>query len=518
VAVADLTGDGKSDIVATNSGTTVSVLLGNGDGSFQAPQDYEAGSTLYSVALGDFNGDGRLDLATADFYGNTVSVLLGNGDGSFQAAAHYPVAVHPAEVVASDLTGDGVPDLLVGYNSEGTVQVLRGRGDGTLDPPESYATGTAAIAVADVTGDNIPDIVIASGPQNAVGVLRGNGDGTFYAPVTQAVGFEPYSVAVGDFNGDGILDLAVANDLTSGTVSVLLGNGDGTFQAPVSYATAGVNADAVAVGHFDGDSDLDLAVANYTKNASNGTLSILLGNGDGTFQPAQTYAVGTNPNAVVVGDFNGEGHDDLVVSNEGLTTSGSGSSVSVLLGNGDGTFQAAESYAVGTKPVALALGDFTATAKLDLVTANKWGYNLSVLLGNGDGTFQAAVNYGLSNWQAPVSVAVGDFRHNGVVDLAAADKGGKLFLLLGNGDGTFQVPLQFGGGGYLAAADLTGNGRTDLAATLAAAGSTAPGRAWAVLNDGNWPTIAALDWLRRAGPRRRPLSGRSRCSPTSPRR
>jgi hypothetical protein len=540
VAVADLAGNGKADIVATNSGTTVSVLLGNGNGTFQAPQDYEAGSSLLSLAIQDFNGDGILDLATADFKGNTVSVLLGNGDGSFQTAAHYAVGAERNQVVAADLTGDGVPDLVVGFNLEGTVEVLRGRGDGTFGSPVSYATGTARIAVADVTSDTIPDIVVASPPQNAVSVLRGNGDGTFYAPVTQAVGFAPdqvvvgdfngdgipdlavvnanysgtvsillgngdgtyqpainaaagttpYNVAVGDFNGDGILDLAVANNVTAGTVSIFLGNGDGTFQAPVSYATAGVSADAVAVGHFDGDSDLDLAVANYTKNASNGTVCILLGNGDGTFQPAQTYAVGTNPNAVVVGDFNGDGHDDLAVSNEGLTTSGSGSSVSVLLGNGDGTFQPAENYAVGTKPVALALGDFTGTGKLDLVMANKWGYNLSVLLGNGDGSFQPAVKYDLSNWQAPVSVAVGDFRHNGLVDLAAADKGGKLSLLLGNSDGTFQVPLEFGGGGYLAAADLTSDGRTDLAVTMYAPGNNAPGYAWAVLNDGNWPSIA----------------------------
>src|SRR5208337_2195332 len=212
----------------------------------------DSGTAPYAIVAGDFTGDGRTDLAVANFSTNDVSVLLGNGDGTFQNAVQYAVGTGPYAIVAGDFTGDGRTDL----------------------------------AVANTGSDD-------------VSVLLGNGDGTFQNQVPYATGFEPSAIVVGDFNGDGRTDLAVAN-YGSNDVSVLLGNGDGTFQNQARYA-AGFGPSALVVGDFDGDGDglTDLAVANYFSN----DLTVLLGNGDGTFQNQVRYAAGFGPSALVAGDF-----------------------------------------------------------------------------------------------------------------------------------------------------------------------------------------------------------------------
>jgi hypothetical protein len=319
VAVGDFNGDGKLDLAVADNGGGVSVLLGNGDGTFQPAVSYAAGSIPWSVAVGDFNGDGKLDLAVANAGSDNVSVLLGNGDGTFQPAVNYAAGVSPNSVAVGDFNGDGKLDLALADNGGG-VSVLLGNGDGTFQPAVSYAAGTF-----------------------------------------------PYSVAVGDFNGDGKLDLAVADN--GGGVSVLLGNGDGTFQPAVSYAAGSIPWSA-AVGDFNGDGKLDLAVANWGSN----NVSVLLGNGDGTFQPAVNYAAGVSPHSVAVGDFNGDGKLDLAVANM------DSNNVSVLLGNGDGTFQPAVNFATGPFPVSVAVGDFNGDGRLDLAVASFAWNDVSILL------------------------------------------------------------------------------------------------------------------------------------------
>jgi hypothetical protein len=547
VALADINGDGIPDVVTPNySDNTASVLFGNGDGTFQAPVAYPTGAGPTRLIVGDFTGNGLLDLATTDRNDNTVSVLLGNGDGTFQAPVHYAVGVEPYFIAAGDLRGDGILDLVVPSGYDETLRMLLGNGDGTFAPAISYEATPTDVAVADLTGSGIPDLVLTESGANAVEVLHGRGDGTFDAPVTTDVGnnpralavgdfngdgfpdlvtpnyysntvsivlgngggtlqpatsfdagYGPAGVAVGDFNGDGILDLAVAdfaNFATTGTVSILLGNGDGSFQAPVSYPSGGAVPDAIAVGHFDDDDDLDLAVVNAgLDNTKNGSVSILLGNGDGTFRAPQTYTVGIGPDAVVVGDFAGDGHDDVAVANEGTLDTGRGSSVGVLLGHGDGAFDPAQSYAVGSQPISLAAGDFTGSGRVDLVTANQNDDTLSVLLAQADGTFQAAVNFTTEPKAAPMSVVVADFDRDGTLDLAVSDYGGRLFMLRGNGDGTFRTVAVYGGvGGYMVPADLTGNGWTDLAiASVPDFELPFAHQVWSVLNDGQWPTTPA---------------------------
>jgi hypothetical protein len=469
VAVGDFNEDGRLDLaVGGGRGTGLHVLLGNGDGTFQPARDLPiTGDFHFSVAVGDFIGNGHLDLAVANYSKRTVSVLLGNGDGTFQPAVNYAV-MYPRFVAVGDFNGDGRLDLAVA-NGGGTVSVLLGNGDGTFQAAVNYTAGGSpySVAVGDFVRNGHLDLAVANGAN--VGVLLGNGDGTFQAAPNFPAGESPGAVAEGDFIGNGRLDVAVANYF-SGTVSVLLGNGDGTFRAAVNYAVVD-HPTSVAVGDFDGDGTLDLAVANQgTDPDHKGTVSVLLGNGDGTFQPARTFNVGTSPTSVAVGDFDGDGHLDLAVANAGTSPDFTDSSVSVLLGNGDGTFQPARTFNVGTSPTSVAVGDFDGDGHLDLAVANGGTYNasymdssVSVLLGNGDGSFQPARNFLAGS--IPSWVAVADFNGDGHLDLAVANFVGTVSVLLGNGDGTFQAAVDYGLGGAssVAVGDFNGDGRLDLA-------------------------------------------------------
>jgi hypothetical protein len=367
VAVADVNGDGKPDLVVASlcaSGTDcqyvgrgrVGVLLGNGDGTFQAAVAYDSGGVnARFVAVADVNGDGKADVLVANYCdssGNcnangpgSVGVLLGNGDGTFQAAVAYGSGSFDALFVAvADVNGDGKADLVVGNcqadrcgngSLGGTVGVLLGNGDGTFQTALSYGSGgqfAYSVAVADVNGDGKPDLVVANycdGSRfcgnGSVGVLLGNGDGTFRAAVPySAKGFAD-SIAIADVNGDGQLDVLVADFLAPNSsrsrVGVLLGNGDGTFQAATAYGSGGAATVSIAIGDVDGDGKLDLLVANEcitvgtVGTCANGSVGVLLGNGNGTFQPAATYKPdGAFPSSVAVADVNRDGKPDLVVA------------------------------------------------------------------------------------------------------------------------------------------------------------------------------------------------------------
>jgi len=442
---------------------SVAILLGNGDGTFQKAVNYDAGPYPASVAVGDFNGDGNPDLAVANvvWYDQStgtstnggVSLLFGKGDGTFKATVKLGAGRSPHSVAVNDFNGDGKADIAVANVNSGDVSVLLGNGDGTFQTAVNYALGNYpyAVAVGDFNGDAKPDLAVATG--GGVLVLLNNDDGTFRSPMSYGAGSSPYSVAVGDFNADGKLDLAVANmNLYSGTVSVLLGKGNGIFQTAVNYST-GVEVHSLALGDFDGDGKLDFAVANKTG------VSVLLGLGGGTFQGANFVPAGFGcASWVALGDFNGDGQADLVVGKtilEGVVTD-----VPLLLGKGDGTFQTPLNSRAGYNPSAVAVADFNGDGRADLVTANSGSGDVSILLGNGDGTVRAAVNY----WVGAIvaSVAAGDFNGDGKPDLAVATGAG-VSVLLNDDDGTFSAPVSYGGGGnFVTVADLYGDGKLDL--------------------------------------------------------
>jgi hypothetical protein len=479
VAVGDFNGDGKPDLAVVNQGSpgltytdsTISILLGKGDGTFQHAVDYVVGAVASSVAVGDFKGDSRLDLAVvndgSDYHSGNgrVSVLLGKGDGAFQTAVHYTTVAYPASVAVGDFDGNGIPDLAVG-GADG-ISVLLGKGDGTFAARGNYDAPSNSVAVGDFNGDGIPDLVAVGSSALYVGtvsVLLGKGNGTFQTMVNNyGAGGDPISVTVGDFDGDGIPDLAVGNGGFSRLLSLHLGKGNGTFQ-PV---TLDVRAGAAAVGDFNGDGKLDLAVACFgeydqgTSSYTNNGLSVLLGKGDGAFQAAVDYKVGASPRLVTAGDFNGDGKLDLAVANQGSPGfSYADSSIAVLLGKGDGTFQAAANYPAETGVISMAVDDFNGDGKPDLAAANG---GLSVLFGKGDGTFRSAVNY-----EAPTGaslVIVADFNGDGKPDLAAASDS-SVSVLLGGGGGNFQAAVishnTIRQPSSLAVGDVDGDGKPDL--------------------------------------------------------
>jgi hypothetical protein len=362
------------------------VVHSAGSTGFAAPANYTVGTDPNSVAVDDFNNDGRADLAVANVGTHNVSVLLGNANGTFKAAVNFPAGSHPFGLAASDFNGDGWADLVVANIGSGAVNVLLGNGDGTFLAPIASAAGMTpyALAVADFNADGRSDLVVANSSSNSVSVLLGDGAGAFGPPVPYATGIEPVAVAVGDFNGDGSPDVAAANYITR-NVSVLVGHGDGTLRSAVHYPTGSADYAApysVAVADFDSDGIADLAVANY-KTAN---VSVLLGNGDGTFQTASDYAAGLGPRSVAVADFNGDGIADLIVANTSSTPGNETpatylSTVGVLIGNGDGTFQAPTTHNVGSGPIAIAVGEFNNDGRADLVVANSGSGDVSILLG-----------------------------------------------------------------------------------------------------------------------------------------
>jgi len=530
IAVGDLDGDGAPDLAIVNqncpSGTcgtgSVSVLLGNGDGTFQSAVPFGTNSNPQSVTIGDFNGDGIPDLAVVNAITTitqgpgTVSILLGNGNGTFQPEVEFPAGSGAGAIVSADFNGDGKLDLaitnFVGLSVLSAVVVLKGNGDGSFQAPVSFATanGPVGLVAADFNADGKLDIATADLGANATSILLGNGDGTFQSHVDLPAGFGPKSIAVGDLDHDGKLDLALGTFTVvtgGGSVVILRGDGNGSFQPFVEYVT-GQNGPAIVMGDVDGDGKQDIVVPDVTHHVEvllgkgDGTLvgaasaptadgpvsiaaadfdldrktdlavandlansfSLLHGNGDGTFELHVDFPAGPEPSAVLASRFNLDRKFDLAITNASANT------VSILLGRGDGTFRPRVTFDTGVAPAALIDGDFDADGRVDLVIANSGGDSVSILRGNGDGTFAPHVEF--SAGPGPVSVTVADFNHDGKLDLALADVNtssfgpGRVSVLLGNGDGTFASPLPLQAGiraEAVVAGDFNGDGKPDLA-------------------------------------------------------
>jgi hypothetical protein len=419
--------------------------------SFGAPTHISVGSSPQWVAVADFNGDGAKDLAVANAGSGTVSVLLGNGDGTFQPPQHIPVSGQgPSCVIAVDVNGDAVTDLVttngnIGPSSD-DISVLLGNGNGTFQAPSLFPSGGTKPnfgAAGDFNGDGAVDLAVATfnnGSGSTFSTLRGNGNGTFQSPAILTAQVSPIWVAASDLDGDDTLDLVTANFRTDmpSTVSVFKGNGDGTFQAASHYAAGATGTSgpaAVAIGNFNNDGLPDVAIPNYGASGSGTTLTVLLGTGAGAFGAPQTYAVGRSPLSVTIADFDGDGVEDLAIPN---FNQNSGSTFSVLLGNGDGTFQLQQVFNGGQGIAAVAAADFDGDGKLDVATANYAAGTITVLLnttappasqtltvdktGTGSGTVTsspAGINCG--------SDCTESYGPGSVVTLTAAAAGGSTF-------------------------------------------------------------------------------------------
>ncbi len=373
---AQLSPSGTLSFLDTSNGDAIvatATLGGSTPGlSFLNSSSPATGGSPVFVAAKDFNGDGIPDLAVANYAGATLSISLGNGDGTFTLQSNPATGTNPNSIGVGDFNGDGIADLAVTNEGSATVTVLLGNGDGIFTAAAiSPATGgdPVSVTIGDFNGDGRQDLAVANFEDDTVTVLLGNGDGTFLSAASPITGANPYWIAAGDFNGDGKTDLAVTN-ATDNTVSVLLGNGDGTFTAAASPAT-GNNPYYVVVADFNGDGRPDLAVA----NRDDSTVSILTGNGDGTFATASTPATGVSPSSLAVADFNGDGNVDLAAADSG------GNAITALSGNGDGTFTVSPATpATGTLPYSIAVGDFNGDGDPDIAVADVNSNTVTVLL------------------------------------------------------------------------------------------------------------------------------------------
>lgn len=333
--------------------------------------DLGVGTNPRGTIAADFNGDRKADVAVVNRDTANVSILLGNGDGTFKAAVNYATGSDPVNLAAGDLNNDGKLDLVVANRASYTVSVLLGNGDGTFRSHVDYAAGVEPLAVAtgDFNGDGYLDVAEINAADGTVSIFLGNGNGTLQAAVPYSVGSSPIMVVSGDFNGDANLDLAVA-DSGANNIAVLLGNGDGTFKPAAFYGT-GDAPDGIVAADFNGDGRLDLASANNGNN----TVSVLLNSASGTFSPATTYPVNYQPFSISAADFFGNGKISLAISGAGDNT------VLVLPGNGDGTFNSASSlsFGVAADPLSIAVADFNGDGRADLASSSATANSVSIL-------------------------------------------------------------------------------------------------------------------------------------------
>lgn len=519
IATGDFNGDGTPDVAtAIQNGRCVSVLLANGNGGFLPADNIDIGRNPDAIVPADFNGDGQLDLATANQADSSVTVLLGTGDGAFVVYDTITAgASGAAAVAAADFNGDGKIDLATANRSAGTSTVFFGDGSGQFSPGGQFAVASSpsAIAAADFNGDGAPDIVTVSGGFGQLSVILNNGNGSFALPVTYSIGMVGSTVAVGDFNEDNRLDVAVVCAFPSGDgVNVLLGNGDGTLRSAVNYDAGNQTPAKLVVGDLNGDGHQDLITANG--QFANNSVSYLPGVGDGTFAAARVFIAGQGPADVAVGDFNGDGKQDIVSADaEGsvgtvtllrgngdgtvkgplnllvngsrpgqgqilavdltadgyvdlavVTTGVSYNGVTIFPGTGDGAFGAAMPTPTVLSPNGLAENDFNGDGKRDLAVTS--GAGVSILLGIGDGTFGSPQTFGTGTGVTWVTSA--DFNADGKADVALANSSATgISILLGNGDGTLNPATAVNAGGaatYVATGDLNGDGKLDLAVIL----------------------------------------------------
>ncbi|WP_224240316.1 beta strand repeat-containing protein [Hyalangium gracile] len=481
VAAGDLNADGRLDLVSANANTnTVSVLLDNGAGGYSTPSPWNTGSSPRAVAIADFDADGKVDLAVANGSGSNVTVLYGNGDGTFPTSFTFNVGVSPQSLVAVDLNGDGKPDIVTANFGGNNVTSLRNNGGRTSTSFTSLGNSLLgypprAIATGDFNADNKPDIAVVGNPSSvgSVSVMLGAGDGTLGGAITTSANLttpefkDPRGMVVGDFDADGQQDVMVSN-FSDATLILLKGLGNGRFSIGPVTAT-GTAAVGLVGGDVDGDGKPDLVGPITADNR----VFVLRSKGSGVpgaaLHPVQTGTGAVSARGVTVVDMNKDGKLDVLTANR------SSNKVSLLLGDGTGSFLLSPSSpTVGTSPSFIAAGDVDRDGNMDAVVTNNNTStpSLSVLLGDGNGGL-TKVATDLSNSAVPRSVSLADFNGDGALDLLTS--GSAVYLRLNNGSGGFLASTAFTVGGtsqYAVVADFNQDGRPDVASANASSGST----------------------------------------------
>ncbi|MBA3915005.1 MAG: VCBS repeat-containing protein [Acidobacteriales bacterium] len=439
--------------MTANRQGSVSVLLGQGGGTFASPVNYSLGTfpDAYDVVVADFNRDGKLDAAAvqADSQLGGLNVLLGNGDGTLQASVKYSTGKNsPTHMVSADFNHDGYPDITT--SGSGVIGVLLGIGDGTFQDAQVYAYpyDSGSLRVTDVNGDGNPDVAAINTGfyfPYAMVVFFGNADGTFQqAQIFGASTADPATMAIADFNGDGYLDAVVPDGSPTETAATFFaGQSGGAFIAQRAFSLVGaatlqtnreIAPEALAVGYLNSDRNLDVVLADYDFDQ----IIVSFGKADGTFQGHRRFLGPKSMAGIAVADFNGDGKTDVVT--------GGNTGISIFPGRGDGTFPTRRDYPGPASAIFVSIADVNGDGKVDVLATDLNIKCVSVYLNDGSGHFGAPVDTFMNN--IPKNLAVGDFDGDGKLDIVTANAGAAhaATVLLGNGDGTFTVKQTFAAG------------------------------------------------------------------------
>ena len=437
VATGDLNGDAHEDLVVPEfSYDRISVVLGNGDGTFQPALRFDAGDYPSEIVLADLNGDMLSDVLVSNRFSEDISVLLGNGDGTLRVAQNFPVFDSPDDIAVGDLNSDGFVDLLVEGDS-GDLSILYGVGDGMFAERIAIALGDSLldVGVADLDADGHLDILVTDSASHDIKLLFGQGDGTFptqgSVPLPEAnPPRHPGHFSVTDVNDDGVVDIIATNwieDADIDEISTHLGNGDGTFRAGIVGMSGAAGFLEVADLDHDGTPDL-VAMEGYRSR-----LAVSRGNGDGTFgTPAlRASAQEGGSHVIAFAKLNDDEHLDMLTGGRG--------GVSIALGNGDATFQTPEPVPDSAISEAV-VAEINQDGKADIVALDRRG-SVLIFTGNGDGTFQPAASPAGPSDQ--LAIAVGDLNNDNHTDIVAAGYDTLVYVFIGSGQGVFEPPVSY---------------------------------------------------------------------------
>lgn len=460
VAVGDLNNDGQTDIVIANTGTdSVGIFLGHGNNSFSNQVMYSTGldSTPCMVVIGDYNNDGNMDIAVANFGANNIAIMLGNGNGSFKSQIIIStIQSRPLYLAVGDFNHDTKLDIAVANFGTNSIGIILGLGDGKFTRPlllsTDYDSFPHSVAVGDLNNDNNLDIACTNYGTGSIGIFLGFGNGTFANQMKYTIGlnFLPRSIVIADLNNDFNLDIAVINSGTE-NIGIFFGYGNGSFAVPTFYTTGkGSDPLFIGIGDFNSDKKLDIVVTNNGTNS----MSIFFQSGNGNFTHQSIIPIGpnSNPYSLAIAHFNSDNNLDIAIADW------QNSVIEIFNGFSNVTFPRLISsptiissvnilsYYTGenSQPQAIAVGDFNNDHNLDILVANCGNNSIGVFLGHANGTFASRMISTTSNGLCPIDVAVGDFNEDRHLDVVVANYYSQnICIFLGYGDGTFTNQTKY---------------------------------------------------------------------------